>query len=316
MLVPIVLMLAAPAESMAQSAPPNPYQGRWVMHVPNDPDRRVFWLEVNASAGLSGTFFGATGGRMARLLDAEIHGGELRFRVERTFDGPPPRLVRAFTTARLDGDTLDGSTRIGDREHKWKGWRAPSLIESDDGSWSAGKPVKLFKPGMEGWTTLHPGRLGDWKLTGDVLTNSGKNADLLLSKQEFRNFKMHLEFRVPQGGNAGLGLRGRYEIQIFDDYGQPPDIHGNGSVYSRIAPAVNASKPPGEWQSFDITLIGRQVTVVLNGTTIIDRKQIDGLCGLATDPFEDRPGPISLQGDHGPVEYRNLLVTPLGRGGQ
>ena len=110
-----------------------------------------------------------------------------------------------------------------------------------------------------------------------------------------------------------MGLRGRYEVQIFDDHGQPPDVHGNGAVYSRLRPSVNASKPAGEWQTFDITLIGREVTVVLNGVTIINRKQIDGLCGLATDPYEDRPGSVTLQGDHGPIEFRNLVVTPLVR---
>lgn len=102
-------------------------------------------------------------------------------------------------------------------------------------------------------------------------------------------------------------------MQIYEDYGRAPDGHTNGSVYSRIVPSVNASKPAGEWQTFDITIIGRTATVILNGKTIIDRKEVEGLTAMANDPDEDKPGPISLQGDHGPVEFRKITVTPLVR---
>ncbi len=116
---------------------------------------------------------------------------------------------------------------------------------------------------------------------------------------------------MDKGSNSGIGLRGRYEIQVLDDYGQPPNSHSNGSLYSRIAPSVNASKRPGEWQVYDITLIGRDVTVVLNGKKLIDRQVIEGLTAMGHDPNEGEPGPISLQGDHGPIAFRNILLTPL-----
>ena len=106
-------------------------------------------------------------------------------------------------------------------------------------------------------------------------------------------------------------MRGRYEVQILEDYGKPPDTHGNGALYSRILPTSNASKPAGEWQTFDITLAGNMVTIVLNGTKIIDNKEIDGLTAIASDPNEGEPGPIQLQGDHGPVEFRKVTLTPL-----
>ncbi|HSW49486.1 MAG TPA: DUF1080 domain-containing protein, partial [Bryobacteraceae bacterium] len=106
---------------------------------------------------------------------------------------------------------------------------------------------------------------------------------------------------------------GRYEVQIQDDYGKPPSIHSNGALYSRIAPSVNACKAAGQWQSFDITLIGRDLTVVQNGTKIIDRQAVEGLTAMGHDPNEGEPGPLSLQGDHGPVEFRNIVLTPLVR---
>jgi len=102
-------------------------------------------------------------------------------------------------------------------------------------------------------------------------------------------------------------------VQIFGDYGEPPSGHGNGALYSRIAPSVNATRPPSEWQTFDIRLIGRQLTVVLNGKTIHDKVTVEGLTAMATDPDEDKPGPLTLQGDHGPVEFRKITVTPLSR---
>ena len=114
---------------------------------------------------------------------------------------------------------------------------------------------------------------------------------------------------------SGVKFEGHYEIQIFDDNGQPPSLHGNGALYSRIAPVVNASKPPGEWQIMEITLLGNQLTVILNEAKIIDRSEIKGLTAIAIDPNEAEPGPFVIQGDHGPVEFRRLTVTPLEKNG-
>jgi hypothetical protein len=116
---------------------------------------------------------------------------------------------------------------------------------------------------------------------------------------------------VGEHSNSGIGLRARYEVQVLDDFGRPPNTHGNGALYARILPSENASKPAGEWQTYDIRLVGRQVTVVLNGKTIIDKGEVEGLTAIAIDSSEAEPGPIFLQGDHGAVEFRNLMVTPL-----
>ncbi|MCP5117602.1 MAG: DUF1080 domain-containing protein, partial [bacterium] len=146
-----------------------------------------------------------------------------------------------------------------------------------------------------------------------ILINS-PNANNLVSDEKFWNFQLHAEYRIVEGSNSGIGLRGRYEVQILADHGREPAMGGHGAIYSRIVPSENASKPAGEWQTLDVTLIGRDVTVVLNGTTIIDKAEIEGLTAMGHDPHEDQPGPISLQGDHRQVEVRKMTVTPLRQG--
>ena len=119
-----------------------------------------------------------------------------------------------------------------------------------------------------------------------------------------------MEFRYPRQSNSGVYLRGRYEIQIEDSHGEEPDSHRIGGVYGFLTPSVNAAKEPGEWQTLEAVLVGRTVTVVLNGERIIDRQAIPGITGGALDSDEGSPGPIMLQGDHGQVEFRKLTLTP------
>jgi hypothetical protein len=202
---------------------------------------------------------------------------------------------------------------VGTSPTKWIGVRAPEIKEKDDGSWREEKPIPLFNgKDLAGWEALEKDRKSGWTVRNGILRAPGGGANLV-SQRKFWNFKLHIEFNVAERSNSGIGLRGRYEIQIQDDYGRPPDTHSNGSLYSRIAPRVNACKPAGQWQVFDITLVGRDLTVVLNGTKIIDRQVVEGLTAMGHDPNEGQPGPISLQGDHGPVEFRNIVLTPLVR---
>jgi hypothetical protein len=125
--------------------------------------------------------------------------------------------------------------------------------------------------------------------------------------------RVQAEFRYPRGSNSGLYLRGRYEAQIEDNFGADPDSHRIGGIYGFLAPRVNTARRAGEWQTFDITLVGRRITTVFNGETVIDRQEIPGITGGALDSREGEPGPIMLQGDHGVVEFRKLTLTPAVR---
>ena len=142
-----------------------------------------------------------------------------------------------------------------------------------------------------------------------LLVNSKAGTDLMTNRT-FEDFRVQAEFRYPKRSNSGIYLRGRYEVQIEDNYGDEPDTLKIGGVYGFLVPRINAAKEPGEWQTLDVTLVGRVVTVVLNGETVIDRQTIPGITGGALDSDEGAAGPLLIQGDHGPIEFRRLTLTP------
>jgi hypothetical protein len=235
-----------------------------------------------------------------------------------TVEGVTLRLVREEKAgkadvfeARLEGDKLVGQVTYADAKvHHFEGKRAPDLAAAGASKWGA--PVSVFDgKTLAGFTLRDPKAKMGWAVVdGELAVVEPKgNADLV-SDAKFQDMKLHLEFNVEPKSNSGVYLRGRYEIQILDDATKATKVHGSGSLYSRIAPTVDATKPAGEWQSLDIEIVGRSLTVALNGKTIIDRAEIDGITGGAINPFEGEPGPLMLQGDHGKVRFRNILVTP------
>ena len=174
-----------------------------------------------------------------------------------------------------------------------------------------GKNLDAFqkrKGGMPGWKIEADGALTVVKGSGDLET-----------KEAFGDCQFHLEFREPSviagsnqtRGNSGIWFMSNYEMQILDNYNNPTYVNGMvGSLYKQHVPLVAAGRKPGEWQTYDITLVGRRVTVVANGKAIILDQIIPGITGGALNSKEGEPGPIMLQGDHGPVEYRNIILTP------
>lgn len=303
---------------LAALPPDSAFNGRWDITVPGEQRARAWWLEVSGAgtATLAGKFVGAPGGQMDTIEDLSIKDGGLRFSFERRWRARDPNQppTRAVYTARLVGEELHGLFSVpGQAPVKWFGKRAPVITDRDDGSWRPGRTIDLFNgKDLTGWVPIVRGREVGWSVKDGILSTPG-GANNLASAEKFWNFILHVEFRIHQGSNSGLGLRGRYEVQIMEDHGRPLSTHSNGSLYSRIIPSVNATKPPGEWQTYDIRLVGRQVTVILNGVKIIDRGEIEGLTAVATDPNEAGPGPLTLQGDHGLVEFRSIRLTPLTR---
>jgi hypothetical protein len=297
------------------------FNGRWNIRVVEEWRNRAWWLEV-AGAGtpnLKGWFVGAPGGGLDEIPEISLLGGELRFAFNREFrvaPGAPPEKRKGVWKARLSGGRLEGQFFLEGASappQRWTGRRAPSIADKDDGTWVEGKPVPLFNgKDLAGWLPMIAGRELGWVIEDGLMKNVA-GANNLMSKDRFWNFRLRAVYRVGKGSNSGIGLRGRYEVQILQDSNRPPGKHGHGAIYSRIAPLENATRPPGEFQELEVTLIGRQVTVILNGRKIIDRREIEGLTAMAHDPNEAEPGPISLQGDHGPVEFRSLVVTPLVR---
>lgn len=290
------------------------FNGAWNISVPNARNR-IWWLEVTGAdtGNPGGSFVGAPGGQVDRITDLRIEKGELSFSFQRTRDGKPLKLIYR---ARAGGPGLTGSVeelldgKPAGGKTAWTATRAPELPEKDGPEWQPGTAVELVGADLSNWRLVVPGRPG-WDIEGGLLKNRQGASDLV-SAQKFWNFELRAEYRFSAGSNSGIALRGRYEVQIFDDYGQPPSFHGQGALYCRETPRVNASKPAGEWQVLEVRLVGRQLTVTLNGQTILDRVRALPTA-MAMDPVEDQPGPIALQGDHGPVEFRSISVRPLVR---
>ena len=306
------VFLAASAAAGTDEA----FNGRWVIRPLGENNGRVLWLEINGAGtgSITGAMVGGgPGGQLDPIKEASLENGQIRFHLERSMGRQPDRVTKTSVVAALDGERLHGIALRSRGSLLWVGERAPTLSERDDGSWSAGKPVELFDgQGLRGWHTLRSGREEGWYVEDGVLKNH-RRADLLVTDGTFWNFVLEVEYLVHPGMNGGIGLRGRYEIQLLDDFGHEASDHGNGALYGRIAPTVNASRAAGEWQTLEIRLVGREVTVVLNGTETISRASVDGFTAMATDWREDQPGPITLQGDHGAIEYRKIVLTPLVR---
>ncbi len=182
------------------------------------------------------------------------------------------------------------------------------------------------------WTHTN-GQPVQWKLVDgamEVVPRTGS----ILTRHVFQDFKLHVEFNVPQSppeakgqgrGNSGVYLQRRYEVQILDSYGLDAKSNNCGALYGLKAPDKNVSKPPGEWQTYDITfraarfegegqhakkVQNARITVWHNGVLIHDDVELKNKTG-AGEPEGPQPGPILLQ-DHGnKVRFRNIWIVPL-----
>ncbi len=291
------------------------FNGRWDITVGGPSSPRGWWLEVSGAGtdNLKGRFLGAPVGLLDEIPKLSVSEGELRFALEAKFRKDHP-AEKGLYWARLEDGKLKGTFEIeGDPSTylEWTGVRAPALSEKDDGSWKRGDPVVLFNGrDLTGWQPVPPGHMVGWVVKDGALTALPGAPDLI-SEKKFTNFVVDAEYRIDPHTNSGIGLRGRYEVQIADDADRPSSIRGTGAILGRVAPTLNAEKAAGEWQMLGIRLVGRDVTVVLNGIRVINRQSIDGPTGIALDTNEGEPGPILLQGNRGTVEFRRMVVYPL-----
>jgi hypothetical protein len=223
------------------------------------------------------------------------------------------KLVGYYLSPKSNGIGLDSTSIVGTKLPEVPA--APSLS-----ALKFGNPIVLLNgKDLSGWKLVEDNKTNGWSIVNGVLVNNPAQKEgeppvrygNLKTIQKFDDFNLKLEVNVPAHSNSGVYLRGMYEIQVLDSYGNKLDPHNMGAVYSRICPTVNAEKPAGTWQTLDITLCDRHITVILNGITIINNQPVLGPTGgaLTSDVFA--PGPIYLQGDHGTVSYRNIVLTPI-----
>ena len=323
----IVAMLAITTAGGIASAASSPYQGAWELTMP---DSTAGWLGVEeANGGVKASMLW-TAGSVEPVASAKIENGHLVLTREHTVERKDPagkktkvKLTQTIT-ATIDGDKLklqsvkprdDGQ---GEDRAEFTGKRTPPMPPAPDLSKiHFGPELTLFNGrNLTGWRLTDPTADNGWSARDGILINTHapddgkthKRYGNLCTQPIFDDFNLKLEVLVKEHGNSGIYLRGIYEVQVEECYGKPPTAHNMGAIYSRIKPSKNASNPAGQWQKFDITLVDRHVTVILNGTEVISNQPVAGCTGGAMWSDVSRSGPIYLQGDHGNVEYRNLSV--------
>jgi hypothetical protein len=279
--------------------------GRWDMTLYINGNQYPSWLEVYLSGTrtLVGQYVG-TGGSARPISKINFADGKMNFSIPPQWEKENNDISFEGT---FDGDSLKGTMVAADgKNYTWSAVRAPSLKRNSEPVWQ--RPITIFNgKDLSGWHAS--GKTNQWIVKDGVLTSPHSGFNLLTDKT-FNDFKLHIEFRYPKGSNSGVYLRGRYEVQIEDVQGDEPYKDVFSAVYGFLPPSEITAKPAGEWQSYDITLVGRMVTVVANGKTVICNREIPGITGGAINSHEGEPGPLLIQGDHGPIEYRNIRITP------
>jgi hypothetical protein len=319
LILPLLSFGATAYSRNAHSGSPAPFAvdsvaaflGRWDLTL-KAPDREYpSWLDLTQENGqLKGQMVGRWGNARP-LPDVEITNDGLKFVSPKQEEGRNDDMVFKAT---LTGNRLSGTTTGPDgTAWPWIGERAPSLKRSGTPKW--GKPVTLFNgKDLSGWTmTKTTSSSSVWKVENGTLITPGEGPELI-NNSKFEDFKLHIEFNCGPDSNSGVYLRGRYEVQIESESTDEPPSHHTGGVYGFLAPSPELPRKPGQWQNFDVTLIGRMITIIQNGQTIINNQEIPGITGGALDSHEALPGPIYLQGsEKGHVAFRNIVITPAER---
>ncbi|HLZ11919.1 MAG TPA: DUF1080 domain-containing protein [Candidatus Acidoferrum sp.] len=292
---------ALPADSDAA------FLGRWDLTL-RAPDREYpSWLELTRENGQLKAQMVGRWGNARPLPHAEITNGHLKFISPKEEEDRKDDMVFEAT---LSANRLSGTTTGPDGAvWPWTGERAPSLKRTATPKW--GKPIALFNgKDLSGWTMSKSSATTVWKVENGLLITPGEGPELI-HNSKFQDFKLHVEFKIDPASNSGVYLRGRYEVQIETDSAAEPPSHHTGGVYGFLAPTPELPRKSGEWQTYDITLIGRTITLVQNGQTVIDNKEIPGITGGALDSHEALSGPIYLQGtEKGHVAFRSIVLTP------
>lgn len=302
-ILPLFTILLNIGITTAQNA--DPLEGRWNLTVSYEGKELPSWLEISHSGRntLIGRFTYAFGSARP-IAEVKKFGDVFYFSI-------PPQWEEGASDmefqGKKEGEMLKGEMVYTDgKTYQWTAARAPKLRATENPEW--GKTKKLFNgKNLDGWKTEDTNQ---WQVINGILTSAAPGVNLV-TKEQYTDFKLHAEFRYPKGSNSGLYLRGRYEIQIADNKELEPSSILFGGVYGLLTPNKMVAKAAGAWQTFDITLVGRKVTIVANGETIISEQNIAGMTGGALDNDEAAPGPIMIQGDHGPVEFKILEITPI-----
>jgi hypothetical protein len=279
-----------------------PFAGRWDIKVSTDKDTYPDWMELVEKDGAPQVRIQPRSGSVHPVTNVKLDGSHLTLTLS-SANKKNPEVTWYLT---VSGDHLTGTQKRGDAvAAKLDGVRAPALNKPSPKSWSPAEPIFNGKD-LTGWEPFEG--VNHWTAQDGVLVNVEHGANLRTT-QKFQDFKLHIELNCPDGGNSGIYLRGRYEVQVA--YEKEPDLfHSMASIYGMLAPSREMPRKPGEWEALDVTLVGRSITLVRDGVTLLDHQEIAGITGGALDANEAEPGPFYLQGDHtGGMKYRNITIS-------
>ncbi|MCO8121245.1 DUF1080 domain-containing protein [Stieleria sp. TO1_6] len=314
----IALMSMSLAEEL-----PSELKGDWSLDLDSG---LPAWMRVVEEDGQPQVYMrlyiGPTGPYKAEQVD-----GRLKFEIRRNPKKKNGQTSITKVDIRLKDGKLDGTLerRLADgtsQRDAFTGKKVPPMPASapDLSKVRFGHPISLFNgKDLTGWRTHESDKTNGWSVIDGMLVNTTTKTDFsptgsyanLRTEAEFEDFWLHIEFLVEEARNSGIYLRGMYEAQVVDRDSPMQGIQGVGAIFGAIAPSVNAGNPGGQWQTYDLTLVDRHITVVLNGVKVIDNQPIDGPTAGAIHTNAAAPGPIYLQGDHTTVSYRDIYLAPV-----
>jgi Domain of Unknown Function (DUF1080) len=299
------LLLAILLFSVLANAQSSPFVGRWNFNVTTPNGHGANWLGITEKGGNLEIWFQPTGGNVYQVKDFKVNGNHLVLNLA-TSNAKRPGLTWELDAA---GNKLTGTQKRADATQPLTGVRAPELNRPEPKSWS--RPEPLFNGvDLKGWEPIGDVAHSHWMVKDGLLFNEAHGANLMTTRK-FSDFKVHWEVNCPDDANSGFYLRGRYEVQLeYEPLTSNPPERRIGSIYGRITPKGDVPRTPGKWETFDVTLVGRTVTIIHNGVLTVDHKEIDGITGGALDSNEAEPGPFYIQGDHtGGLSFRNITVS-------
>ncbi len=299
----LAILCAMAAAVVSQTS--SPLAGNWGFNIPTPDGQRAAWLGISEKNSGLDVWFQPTGGHVIEVKDPKVEGTHLTLVVgEATDKHPATTWQLSAVNGKLIGHQVQGA-----KSTPLVGLREPKLDRPEPAAWTSavalfdGKDLKGFEPIGD---TAH----NHWVVKDGLLVNEAHGANLRTT-QTFNDFKVHFEVNCPETANSGFYLRGRYEVQLEyeTEVSEPPE-RSMGSIYGRVPPTQMLPRTPGKWETFDVTFVGRKVTVVRNGVKVIDDKTVDGITGGALDANEGQPGPFYIQGDHtGGLKFRNITVS-------
>jgi hypothetical protein len=291
--------------ALSQNAAHPSFAGRWDLTITTPTVAYPSWLEVTGNDGHATARVVGRTGSVHPATEVKIDGAHLLLTASEQYGN---RVKVTWDITQQDGKMEGVQKRADAPDARITGSRAPELKRKAPAAWT--KPEALFNgQDLTGWEADNP-TADHWHARNGKLVNDKGGANIRTTRK-FDDFKLHVEYNCPQDGNSGVYLRGRYEVQVeYEPADKNDKYHAMGSIYGFIFPAAQVPPRPGQWETYDVTLVGRTVTVVRNDVTIIDHQEIPGITGGALNSHEDEPGPLYLQGDHtGGLKYRNIMIS-------